>query len=238
MASEADDEVVRVAESFGEVARSLAADLDVQATLDKIVRLAVDTLDACDFAGITIIKGRAIRSPASSDEVPRTVDAIQAETGEGPCIDAIKEHEVFQTGNLLTEDRWPNFSARAHQETGVTSILSLRLFIEKDTMGSLNLYATSADAFDETDVALGAVFAAHAAVAMASARLEADLERKAEGRDVIGRAKGILMARRSITNEQAFDLLRRASQRLNIKLAVLAEEVNLTGTLPDSPPSP
>ncbi len=52
----------------------------------------------------------------------------------GPCIDAIKEHEVFQTGDLRNEKRWPNFAMRAHDETGVCSIVSIRLFIEEDTM--------------------------------------------------------------------------------------------------------
>src|SRR4051795_3565530 len=59
----------------------------------------------------------------------------------------------FITGDLLAERRWPQFSLRAHQETGVTSILSIRLFVQHDTMGALNLYSTQPDAFDATDVA-------------------------------------------------------------------------------------
>lgn len=232
-----DDELVHLAETFSEVARSLAGDLDCQATLEKIVSLAVETLDACEFAGITQIQGRGVSSPASSNDVPRIVDGIQVDTGEGPCVDAIKGHEVFQTGNLPAEDRWPQFASRAVEETGVRSIVSLRLFIEVDTMGALNLYSTNEDAFDDTDVALGSVFAAHAAVALSAARQEENLERKAESRDVIGRAKGILMARQNITNEAAFDLLRQASQRLNEKLTAVADEVNRTGELPDPPGS-
>jgi transcriptional regulator with GAF, ATPase, and Fis domain len=225
MAGEPKDEVIHVAEIFGEVARALADDNDVQTTLDKIVHLAVDTLDACEFAGISFVEGRTITSPASSNEMPRIVDQIQSEVDEGPCIDAIKEHEIFQTGDLTTENRWPRFSNRAYEEAGVRSILSIRLFVKEDTMGSLNLYSTRTDAFDDTDVALGSVFAVHAAVAMSSAQHSADLERKAASRDLIGRAKGILMARQHISDEQAFDMLRRASQRLNIKLAIVAEGV-------------
>ena len=62
-------------------------------------------------------------------------------------------------------------------------------------MGALNLYSTANDAFDDSDVALATVFAVHAAVAMSAARRQESLEQKAETRDVIGRAKGILMAR-------------------------------------------
>jgi transcriptional regulator with GAF, ATPase, and Fis domain len=220
------DDVVHVAEMFGDVARVLAAHDDVQTTLERIVTLAVEHLDACEFAGISFVEGRKISSPASSDEVPRVLDRIQSETGEGPCIDAIKEHEVFQTGDLAAEGRWPQFSRRAFDETGVQSVLSLRLFVERDTMGALNLYATEGDAFDEGDVAVGSVFAVHAAVAMASARREEGLERKAEGREAIGRAKGIIMARSGVSDERAFEMLKAASQRLNLKLRDVARQVN------------
>jgi len=229
-----EEEVVQVAEMFGEVARSLAAHDDPEAILTRIVHLAVQHLEACEFAGFSMVEGRRITSPASSGEVPRIVDAIQSEVDEGPCLDAIKEHAVFQTGDLAHEKRWTKFAARAHEETGVCSILSMRLFIEADTMGSLNLYSTEPDAFDDHDVALASVFAAHAAVAMSSAKREENLERKADSRDLIGRAKGILMARSDIDDDQAFELLRRASQRLNIKLVAVAEKV--VERRPDDPP--
>jgi hypothetical protein len=166
---------VAAVEPFGRIARLLAAAHDVQEVLDEIVRLAVEHLDPCDFAGISFVDGRHISSPAASSEAAATVDAIQAETDQGPCLDAIKNHEVFQTGELSTEDRWPKFAARAHATTGVRSILSLRLFMEADTFGSLNLYSTAVDAFDASDVALGEVFASHAAVAMRAARTNTEV---------------------------------------------------------------
>ncbi len=110
----------------------------------------------------------------------------------------------------------------------------MRLFIEEDTLGALNLYSTEEDAFDDTDVSLASVFAVHAAVAMSSAKREHDLEAKADTRDLIGRAKGILMAREHVTDERAFDLLRQASQRLNVKVVDIADEVTHTGTIPES----
>jgi GAF domain-containing protein len=65
-------------------------------------------------------------------------------------------------------------SRRAHEATGVASILSVRLFAEGDTMGALDLDATRHDAFDAADVAFAAVFATRAAVAIDSATREAN----------------------------------------------------------------
>ena len=153
------------------------------------------------------------------------MDRIQSETGEGPCVDAIKEHEMFQTGRLSEELRWPAFTPRAVAESRVESILSLRLFAQEATMGALNLYSTQSDAFDDRDVAVATVFAAHAAVAWSTAQTIENLKAGLVTRQLIGQAVGLLMVRQDMSETDALDALRRASQRLNIKLRQLADSI-------------
>jgi AmiR/NasT family two-component response regulator len=62
-------------------------------------------------------------------------------------------------------------------------------------------------------------------------RLGSDLQQALLSRDVIGQAKGILMERLKVTPEVAFDVLREASSRLNVKLRELARQVAETGEL-------
>jgi len=226
---------VELAETFAEVARSLLGGGDVDATLRKVCDLAVQTVDGCECAGISVVRAKTIRPLATTNEVPGIVDAIQSETQQGPCIDAIKEHEVFLTSALSAEARWPEFAHRAHRESGIESILSLRLFAQEDTMGALNMYSSLPDAFDDHDVAIGSVFAAHAAVAMAAARQEEQLDARADSRDIIGMAKGMIIARRGVSEDEAFDILRRASQRMNVKLRDLAEQMVHKPEQPASP---
>jgi transcriptional regulator with GAF, ATPase, and Fis domain len=213
------------AELFADVARSLLAQDDVQQTLQKIVDLAVETIEGCNHAGISFLKGVTGSTPAASDDVPRVVDEIQYETLEGPCLSAIREHEVFETPDLRSEARWPKFASRAAAETGVASMLSFRLFVEGDTLGALNLYSEEVDAFDDTSRTVGLVFAAHAAMAMSTAMHDEQMGQALQSRDLIGQAKGILMAREGVDADEAFDMLRRASQRLNIKLRDVAGEM-------------
>ena len=221
----ADDADVALAKEFGEIARILIAEADPHATLQRIVSLAVETIDGCEHAGISVIEGRKVTSPASSDEVPAIVDRIQSETGEGPCVDAIKGHEVFQTGRLSKEERWPNFTPRAIAESHIESILSLRLFVAEGTMGALNLYSTQPNAFDDRDVAVATVFAAHAAVAWSTSQTIENLKVGMVTRQLIGQAVGLLMVRQGITESDALEALRRASQRLNVKLRQVAESI-------------
>ena len=132
---------------------------------------------------------------------------------------------MFITGRLDRETRWPKFATRAHDETGVTSIMSHRLFAEKSTMGALNLYSTQPDAFTATDVALGAVFATHAAVAMDAADREQGHQQSLDSRDIIGQAKGIIMASTGCSADAAFGVLVRQSQHENRKLVEVATEL-------------
>ncbi|HSP39779.1 MAG TPA: GAF domain-containing protein, partial [Frankiaceae bacterium] len=157
-------------QEFAVVARALQVEETAQRTLQKIVDLAPVTIEGCAYAGVSMVAGDRVETPAASNSIPRMVDRLQDEAGQGPCLDAIREHEVFVTDDLLQERRWPKFSRRAVQETGVRSILSLRLFVDADTFGSLNLYSLEPAAFTAVSRATGAVFAAHAAVALTSAR--------------------------------------------------------------------
>lgn len=66
--------------------------------------------------------------------------------------------------------------------------------------------------------------------------LARQLERALLTRDVIGQAKGIFMERLHPTPEDAFDILKRASQRLNVKLRDVALKITETGETPQTAP--
>ena len=100
----------RLAETFTEVSRVLLAEPDVQRTLDKMCELLVVTIEGCNHAVVTVVRDHHLESPAASDDVGPVVDAIQLEVDEGPCVQAIREHEVVVTDDLATESRWPRFS--------------------------------------------------------------------------------------------------------------------------------
>lgn len=204
----------------------------VHETLQLIVDVAVATVPGCEHAGISLVHRRKISTPAASDAVALRVDAVQSEVGEGPCLDAILEHLTFKSDDLATESRWPQFSARAHAETGVSSILGLRLFARGHTMGALNLMASQPAAFGDDAITTAALFAALAAVALNAAQTEESLQLAVKSRDVIGQAIGILMERHRITDKEAFNRLSKVSQNLNVRVKDIADQIVLTGDYP------
>ena len=217
-----------LAEAFAEITRVLLAEPDVQRTLDRMCAWLVSTVEGCDHAVVTLVKDHGFDSRASSDPIGPAVDAIQFEVDEGPCLQAIREHATLQVDDLATETRWPNFSRRASETTGVRSMLAFRLFLSSDTFGSLNLYSKRPGAFTDDSVAVGTIFATHAAVALQAAQTKehlAQLRALVETRELIAQAKGILMSRRGISSEVALDMLCRRANRLRMELRELARRV-------------
>jgi GAF domain-containing protein len=206
-----------LAETLSGIARTLQAEPDVDTTLRAIVKAAVDYVAGAEHAGVSLVERGKIRTVAPTSGIVETIDQVQYDFHEGPCIDAIAEHETFRVGDVGAEDRWPKFGPAA-AEHGIHSMLSYRLFVTDRTLGALNLYSSRANAFSRQTEEDGLLFATHAAIALIGAQREAQLSLAIEHRDVISTAKGILMERHDVDAARAFAMLVEASQSTNIKL--------------------
>jgi transcriptional regulator with GAF, ATPase, and Fis domain len=226
---------------FSELGQELQTEHSLEGTLGLISKCAVKLVPAAQHAAISRGRNGRFETVGSTSELPLEVDRIQYDLSSGPCVDAAREAEIYRSGNLPADPRWPEFGRRAAAEQGIHSMLSVRLFLEDDDLvAALNLYSTAADAFDDGDEILVELLATHASMAMASARLHEQtqhLERALQSNRGIGVAMGVLMNQYKITQTEAFDLLRMASQHGHRKLVDVALEVTETGIL-ELPPLP
>lgn len=213
-------------------ARSMQAKTSTQETLDEAVQVAVEIIEGCDLAGMSVINPDGIDTPAGSGDALKRLDSLQFELKEGPCFDALHHHEIVLSRDLATDPRWPTWGPRVAMEISVRSIVSYRLFTSADTIGAMNLYSHETDAFDTEDIENGGALAVHVAVALADAQNVKHLETAISVRTGIGRAEGILMERFDLSPAQAFAVLRRISQKRNIKLNRVAEELVRTRETP------
>jgi transcriptional regulator with GAF, ATPase, and Fis domain len=233
-----------VAGQLSRLARELEQEDDPDALLAEVVAAAVELIPGTDEGSISVVTDRRhVTSQAPSSSLASDVDALQEETGEGPCLDAVYEQQTVRVPDMATEERWPRFAKRA-SEAGAASMLAFQLFVEGDNLGALNLYSRTPGAFDDESEHVGLLFASHAAVAFSGARKQRTLSQALDTRDVIGMAKGILMQRYTLTPDRAFRVLVRGSQQSQRKLRDVADELVHRGTLdgqdiatPTTPPS-
>ena len=227
-----------LAREFADLAVTLFSVASVEEALERLTATAVAVLPGCDAASVTLSDGRRHWTPVATDDLAVRFDAAQYDLGHGPCLEALHTPLVAaEDGNW---DRWPGLGA-AVADLPFTTVVSCGLFAvsqEGEPGGALNLYGRK-DNFDADTKELALVLAAHGAVALETQRertrattIESQLQDALMSRDVIGQAKGILMARQGLSPEKAFDVLRRASQRLNVKLRELAGQ--LTESVVDS----
>jgi ANTAR domain-containing protein/GAF domain-containing protein len=218
--------------SLGEALSVVDRGLGVGEVLERIVRSARAVVGA-DVVSITWRQDGEFTTPVETDPVASKADAVQYEHGEGPCVEATLEGGLGFTASadLRHEVRWPKFGPAA-ADLGLHAVFATGMF-PRDSgprMGALNYYSRTPGGLDAVDRDVALVFATHAAVAlrgtqvMEAAELRAtQLGEAVRSRDVIGQAKGILMERRGLTADQAFNTLRRTSQDLNVKLRDLAQ---------------
>ena len=236
----ADPEELVGLDSFSRVARALFSSDTVGATLQGIVDLATQTVEGCDAAGVLVVEGGRASSVATSGPLAIQVEDLQVAAGEGPCLDAATSGTTFYAADLVDDARWLTFGPMA-VAAGVRTVLAYALSDRR--LSALNLYARLPNAFGVTERAQGELFATLARIALETAEERAAGDERAVNltealrtRELIGQAQGILMERERITADQAFDVLRRASQHLNRKLRDVAASLVESGEAPATGP--
>jgi transcriptional regulator with GAF, ATPase, and Fis domain len=216
-------------DAFGQLSQLIYAGADATSVHQAVVDAAHRLVDGCDRASLMLrVRDRYV-SAASTDAIARRIDQIEIEVGEGPCLDAIVD-EAYQHDADLTEAKtpWPRFTERIVAETPVRSAIGYRLLLDGDKVGALNLFSDTPGGLTENSADVGAVIASFASVALMAlrAREEASTLRQglASNRE-IGKAIGLLMSAHHISGDEAFQLLRRTSQDLNMKLTQVAAQV-------------
>jgi transcriptional regulator with GAF, ATPase, and Fis domain len=233
-----------LASAYGQLLGLLVEAPDVDAFLDKMVRLATEVVTPAAACGMTVRRDGQPFTVASSNDLAAQVDEIQYGTDEGPCLDALRTGTVVQVDDLSREERWDSYRPHALAH-GVVSSLSLPLAVEGETVGALNLYSAVPAAFAGQLRVHAAAFAERSAAALAvtlrqvrHAQIQHQLADAMVSSSVIDQAIGILMGQQRCTAGAAFDLLRQASQNRNRKLRDIAAEIitNVSGEPPQPRP--
>ena len=222
-------------EGFSALAERLRNGKSPDEIYHAVAETALSVVEGCDHAGIGILDGDRFRTAAATDDVVRHVDRLQDEVGEGPCLDASAEESWKLDNDITTHSQWPRLAPLVVAHTPVRSTLAFPLVHNGRRGGALNLFADRAGAFDDRSTETAAILASFASVAIVAAEHQQRADELQEGLETnreIGKAIGLLMATHQISSDEAFEILRSASQRLNRKLRDIA--AGIVGNQPNS----
>jgi GAF domain-containing protein len=225
---ENEEEAIR--ESLRALTRFFVNDGTLRDTLLRVSEMAC-AITPADYAGITMFVEGRLRTGVFTDPEAVEIDEAQYRTGEGPCLYAHRDHLIYRIDDTSDDSRWPEFAATALAH-GVHSTLSVPLTARGESLGALNLYAVTPNAFTEDHERVVVAFADQASIALANAQVYWDARQLGENlneaiktRETISQAVGILMATGGRTPDDAFQVLSSASQRENRKVRDIAEEI-------------
>jgi GAF domain-containing protein len=221
---------VRVEDMLRQLSRVVLVDRTLDQVLTDVTRIAAQGIPGAEATSITLLRDEKAFTVAHHGEMALAADELQYAHGYGPCMDAGRGGVLLRVDDMRTEERWPDYVAHVVRSTPVRSSLSVPLPYQGTSIGALNNYSTQPAAFASPDsLRAGLEVAEVVAVAVANADAHHQLSEQTrnmrvamESRAVIEQAKGVLMAQRHVDAEQAFEILREASQRYNRKLRDIA----------------
>jgi GAF domain-containing protein len=221
------------------LARVVVADRELGDVLTEITGIARRAMPSIEAASVTLIRAEKPFTAAYDGQMALDADELQYERGYGPCVDAGRAGQMLLIDDMRNDQRWPDYAQHAAAH-GVLSSLSVPLPFQGATIGALNTYAGRPQFLDDNDVEIAEEVAAWVGVAVGNAEAAArtmedpnHLRTAMMSRAVIEQAKGILMERHKIKEDEAYTILTHASQRTNTKLRDVASELIRTGALPN-----
>jgi hypothetical protein len=191
---------------------------------------------------VTVWRKRRPFTIASSSPEAAAMDEAQYASNQGPCMEVVKTGHAVEVLDLRTETRWPRYVA-AMAESPMRSVLAVPISLQTAGAAALNCYSRSPGPAPEQvrDALLDFTTVAARAVTLSvklqtQADLAADLASAMESRTAIDLAAGVIMAQTNCNQQQAVEIMIKASSNRNQKLRDVALSIltRFSGTIPST----
>lgn len=217
---------------FARMSGVLLSEATVATALSTVTSLAMDTIAGSTGSGVSLLDSDGRRTTAAAtDTLVAQLDDLQYQLDEGPCLSAWRDLSVLRSGAQDDEQRWPSWMRRA-QQLGMRSFLSAPLINGRRAIGAIKVYSTTVESFDEHDADLlrrfaeqAAIFVGNVQTVRAAQRLSDQLKETLRFRDLVATARGILMAQRGVSSEEAFQQLIVEAYRTRQMVREVAERI-------------
>ena len=224
---------------LADFARDLSGHYDVSDVLDALTTHAAGVLGAAG-AGVTLAdgSGRLRFATASSDPVGR-LEHAQEQHQAGPCHDAYTGRKPVLVEDIESTTGWPDYREIC-LAVGLGSVAGIPMLWNDEGFGALNVYRAVPGPWSDEDVTVARVLAdmatsyvAHASQLDESRRLNEQLQEALDSRVLIEQAKGLIAGERTISLNDAYELLRRHARNHQASLRAVASAVVELGFRPE-----
>jgi len=187
-------------------------------------------------SGVTMAEEGRLQFVTAVTQDSKELERSQEDHQEGPCRDAYETGEVVRVTDVRKESaRWPDYSATATR-LGVAGVAGIPMRDGGEVIGALNIYSREPREWSDQDIAVAVVLADVATSYVLNAsklhdqeQLSQQLQGALESRVVIEQAKGITAQQKSVSVDQAYQLIRGHARSNHASLRVVAEAIVAVG---------
>ncbi|MCU1602178.1 MAG: transcriptional regulator [Frankiales bacterium] len=220
-----------LARTFVELADILVTGFDVVSFLQLLSSRCVGLFDVASAGVMLHDAAHKLQVVASSDEQGRTLELMELQSEEGPCLDAVATSLAVSARSSDSLARWPTFTPHA-RSLGFQAFSAVPLRLRSQTIGALNLFGHKDVLLHEPDLRNAQALADIATIsllherALRESRLVAEqLQSALSSRVVLEQAKGILAVTLRCPIDDAFVAMRDYARNRNLRLADVARAV-------------
>lgn len=214
-------------EKLAQISDSLTQDTYLDTILNSIVNVAAEMLNA-KLCSILLLdeknKELVLRATQTRSEAYKTKPAVRIQESVSGRV--IQERRPIVVRDVKEE---PNFRFKdLAQKEGLASLLSVPMRVKNQIIGVLNVYTADEHEFSKEEVDLMDMVADQVAVAIENSRLLEEAERARElleTRKVVEKAKGILMRKEGLSEDQAYKAIHKKSMDTSRPMKEIAEAI-------------
>ena len=214
-------------EAVSKISEALTSGLYLEDILKLIVTVTANVMKA-KICGLWLLdeKENSLSIAATQSMSSEYLKERSLKVGEGIVGLAAGEKKPIAIADVSRDDRFRE--KELAKKEGLVSMLSVPMMVKDRVKGVVNCYTTFPYEFTAGDIDLLSTVANQAGVAIENAELLTRvklLQDELETRKRIEKAKGILIRRKKIPEEDAYNLIREASMSRRIPMKEIAEAI-------------
>jgi len=217
-------------DALSRISKAITSDLYLEDVLKLIVTLTANVMKA-KICSLWLLdeKRQELKIRATQAMSQEYLKERSIRAGEGIVGLVAKERKPIIIDNVLKDPKYKEKKLARSEK--LVSMLSVPMMVKKKAIGVINCYTTTSYEFTKSDIDLLSAVANQAAVAIENTELLVKtriVQEELEARKAIERAKGILMKEQSMTEEEAYNLIRKSSMDKRVSMKNIAEAVVLS----------
>jgi signal transduction protein with GAF and PtsI domain len=212
------------------ISKAITSDLYHEDILKLIVNLTAEVMKAkiCSLWLLDVETGE-LRIRATQAMSQEYLKERALKVNEGIVGLVAREKKPIAISDVLEDKRYKE--KQLAKKEGLVSMLSVPMMVKDKFIGVVNVYTVKPYKFTKSDIDLLSTVANQAAVAIENTELIVKtkvIQEELESRKKVEKAKGILMREQNLSENKAYELIRKSSMNKRVSMKELAEAIILS----------